>query len=60
MRDNNPWFVAADVCRALEIKNPSDALTKLDEDEKMTLDSTEGHPANVVALRASISSTKIL
>jgi anti-repressor protein len=29
-----PWFVARDVCAALEIKNMSDALGKLDEDEK--------------------------
>lgn len=30
----NPWFVAADVCRALDIKNPSDILKRLDDDEK--------------------------
>lgn len=35
--------MAADVCRALEIRNTTDALGKLDGDEKMTLDSTEGH-----------------
>jgi len=29
-----PWFVAADVCRALEIANTADALGRLDEDEK--------------------------
>ena len=33
MIDGEPWFVAADVCRVLEIKNSSDALRKLDEDE---------------------------
>lgn len=42
-KDGEPWFVAVDVCRALEIRNPSDALKRLDDDEKMTLDSTEGH-----------------
>lgn len=36
-----PWFVAADVCRALEIGNPSDAMRRLDEDEK-ALVSIEG------------------
>ncbi|MFR8011265.1 MAG: Bro-N domain-containing protein [Clostridia bacterium] len=41
--DNEPWFVAADVCRALEIKNSADAIRRLDDDEKMTIDSTEGH-----------------
>lgn len=38
-----PWFVAVDVCSALAISNPSDALKRLDDDEKMTLDTTEGH-----------------
>lgn len=41
--DNEPWFVAVDVCKALDICNPSMALARLDEDEKMTLNSTEGH-----------------
>lgn len=26
-RDGEPWFVAADVCKALEIANNRDALT---------------------------------
>lgn len=39
--NNEPWFVAADVCRALAIGNPSDALSRLDEDEK-ALVSIEG------------------
>lgn len=41
--NNEPWFVAADVCKALEIGNPTMALSRLDEDEKMTLSLTEGH-----------------
>lgn len=36
MRDGEPWFGAADVCRSLEIGNPSQALSRLDEDEKYT------------------------
>lgn len=32
--DGEPWFVAADICRALEIKNSRDAITRLDDDEK--------------------------
>ena len=35
------WFVAADVCAVLDISNPSDALSRLDDDEK-TLISNEG------------------
>lgn len=34
MKDGIPWFVAADVCRALEIQNHRDALSRLDDDEK--------------------------
>ncbi len=33
-RDGNPWFVLADVCRVLEVGNPSDAARRLDDDEK--------------------------
>lgn len=46
-REGEPWFVAADVCRALEIGNPSEAIRRLDEDEKVnTLISTEGNRGN--------------
>lgn len=34
MQEGEPWFVAADVCRALEIANNRDALARLDDDEK--------------------------
>lgn len=32
--DDQPWFVAADVCQALAVRNNRDALSRLDEDEK--------------------------
>ena len=32
-RDGEPWFVAADVCRALGLINPSKAVSGLDPDE---------------------------
>lgn len=32
--DDQPWFVAADLCAALSIVNPSRALSRLDDDEK--------------------------
>lgn len=32
--NNEPWFAAVDVCHALDIKNVSDAVKKLDDDEK--------------------------
>lgn len=40
LRDATPWFVAADVCRALEIGNPTSALRALDPDER-SLSSTK-------------------
>lgn len=45
-RNGEPWFVAADVCRVLEIGNPSQALARLDEDEKNTLILNEGNRGN--------------
>lgn len=39
--DGEPWFVAADVCRALGLGNSSDVIKRLDEDER-TLVSIEG------------------
>ena len=32
-RDGEPWFVAADVCKALDLGNPSMAIGRLDDDE---------------------------
>lgn len=53
--NGEPWFVAADVCAALEIENPTKAVKALDADEN-TLTSIQGiHPGrgnplvNVVA-----------
>jgi prophage antirepressor-like protein len=33
-RDGEPWFVAKDLCYALEIGNSRQALSRLDDDEK--------------------------
>ena len=33
-RENEPWFVAADVCRALQISDTQSALRRLHDDEK--------------------------
>ncbi len=44
MLEDEPWWMAADVCSVLKIQNPTDALKRLDEDEKGTLVSTEGGP----------------
>lgn len=41
MRDDEPWFVAADICRVLGHSNTTMALKALDEDE-LTLSQLEG------------------
>lgn len=40
MQDGEPWFVAADVCKALEIEGT--ATRRIDDDEKITLRLTQG------------------
>ena len=42
-RDGEVWFIAKDVCDILDIRNTSDAIKSLDDDEKLTLDFSEGH-----------------
>ena len=44
--NGEPWFIAADVCRALEIGNSRQALTRLDDDEKNTVILNDGIPGN--------------
>lgn len=41
IQDNELWWVAKDICEILEVKNSRDALLRLDEDEKMTLQGKE-------------------
>ena len=41
--DGRIHFVAVDVCLSLKIKNSRDALTRLESDEKMTVDLTDSH-----------------
>ncbi|MFS1538529.1 MAG: Bro-N domain-containing protein [Candidatus Phlomobacter fragariae] len=44
--NNNPWFVALDVCQALQITNNRDAVERLDDDEKNTVALTDGNRGN--------------
>ena len=48
LQDNEPWFVAKDVCDCLEIKNTTDTLKRLDEDERARLNLGRQGEANVV------------
>ena len=40
--NGEPWFVAKDVCDILEVGNPSQALSRLEKDEKNTIILNEG------------------
>ena len=40
--NNEPWFVAKDVCNILGIKNSRDSVKRLDSDEKNTVVLTDG------------------
>ncbi len=56
--NGEPWFAAADVCKVLDIANVSDAVEKLDEDEKNTIalsDGNRGNP-NILIVKASAAS----
>ena len=50
MKDGEPHFVAADVCRILDLGNPSQALTRLDDDEKgiTTIDTPGGEQSMLI------------
>jgi prophage antirepressor-like protein len=48
-RDGEAWFVAVDVCNALDIKNARQAVTRLDDDEKCTVISNDGRQMNIVS-----------
>ena len=41
--DDEPWFIAADICRELGLGNTAQALRRLDEDEKMTISLNDSH-----------------
>ena len=34
--NNNPYFIAVEVCKLLDLSNPTDRLKSLDDDEKLT------------------------
>ncbi|HAT1525744.1 TPA: antirepressor protein [Morganella morganii] len=44
--NNDPWFIAKDVCNALELTNSRIALLALDSDEKNTVSLTYGIKGN--------------
>nr|WP_047170072.1 phage antirepressor [Sphingomonas sp. Y57] len=53
-RDGRPWFVAADICAALDITNHRDAVGRLDDDERgSVIVDTNGGPQSVAAVNES-------
>lgn len=47
-KDNELWFVAKDVCDCLEIKNTTDALKRLDDDERSRFNLGRQGETNIV------------
>lgn len=58
MRDDNPWFVAKDVCECLTISNASQACQILDEDEKQVI--TRNSELNMLFIESSNAPTMTL
>ncbi|MGF7045763.1 prophage antirepressor-like protein [Paenibacillus sp. DS2015] len=48
MIEGQPWFVAKDICEVLEVANPTDALKRLDDDERARFNLGRQGEANVV------------
>lgn len=46
--NNEPYFVASDICKALELSNPTVALERLDEDERSKFNLGRQGEANIV------------
>ena len=44
-RDGQPWFVAADVCAALDLANVGGALARLEDDERGSIRNPDATPA---------------
>jgi len=55
MKDDQPWWMAKDVCSVLEIGNVGDALSRLDPDEKDDIDSIDaaGRPNHAAIVSES-------
>jgi hypothetical protein len=56
MRDDEPWFVGRDVCKALGIGHPEKAFDRLDEDEKgmSSIHTPGGEQSMIVVCEAGV------
>lgn len=46
---DEPWFIAADVCKAIGIQNPTQAIANLDEDERAMFNIGRQGETNIVS-----------
>lgn len=46
--NNEPWFVATDICKSLELSNPTVAVNRLDEDERSKFNLGRQGETNVI------------
>lgn len=61
LKDDEPWFVAADVCAALDIEKHRDAVSRLEDDERgSVVVDTLGGPQETAAISESGLYTLIL
>jgi prophage antirepressor-like protein len=49
MRDDEPWFVATDICDALSIQNASQVIARLDQDERSMLNIGRQGAAHIIS-----------
>ncbi len=49
MVDGNPWFVANDICNALSIQNVTQAIARLDDDERSMFNIGRQGQANIIS-----------
>ena len=49
MKDNEPWFVASDVCDVLGLQNPTKSISSLDEDERSNFKLGRQGDANTIS-----------
>lgn len=47
-KNGETWFIAADVCKALDIANPTQAIGRLDEDERAMFNIGQSNRANAI------------
>lgn len=57
--ENEPWFVAVDVCTNIGLSNTTESVKALDEDEKGTLRISEGGPEVNIITEAGLYSLVI-